>query len=102
MTKASEAPHPAAAPAMPPGWWNAGSFEPYFGAFGNWMRDLARLQRESMHFVLGRMQKNIEAATALAACRSPGDMIELQSRYASEMMSDYAGEGRKVFELLKH
>ena len=82
-------------------WWNATSYGAFFDAYGKWLANAARLQEESMRFARARMQRNIEAATGFAACRTPADLMTLQSQYASETMSDYLGEGRKVVDILK-
>jgi hypothetical protein len=102
MTKHSGPPSASAATPPAAEWWSNASFGTFFDACGNWLRNAARVQEESMHFAHTRLQRNIEAATGFAACRTPGDLVAMQSRYASEMMSDYLGEGRKVVELLKH
>lgn len=93
-----------AAPGSPTGsmpWWNATSYGAFFDAYGKWLANAARLQEESMRFARARMQRNIEMATGFAACRTPGDLMVLQSQYASEAMNDYLGEGRKVADILK-
>ncbi len=101
MTKHAEAPPAPAEPMASMPWWNAGSYGTFVDAFGKWMRNAARIQEESMRFAHARTQRNVEAATGFAACRTPADLMAMQSQYASEMMSDYLGEGRRVVELLR-
>lgn len=101
MMKQTEPLPASASPMAPLQWWNNASFGTFFDAYGKWMRNVTRVQEESMHFARTRMQRNIEAATGFAACRTPSEMMAMQSQYASEMMNDYLGEGRKVVELLK-
>jgi len=101
MTRHAEPPPFPAAPDASMPWWNAGSYGAFADAYGRWIRNAARLQEESMRFTRTRMQRNVEAATGFAACRTPQEMIAMQSQYASEAMRDYMDEGRRVVELLK-
>jgi hypothetical protein len=82
-------------------WWNATTYGGFLDAYGKWMRNAARLQEESMRFARARMQRNLEAATGFAACRTPSDLFAMQSQYTSEAIGDFLAEGRKVVELLK-
>jgi hypothetical protein len=101
MTKHAEPPPASAQPMAPMEWWNAASYGGLLDAYGGWMRNAVRVQEESMHFARVRMQRNIEAATGFAACRTPSELIAMQSQYASHMMGDYLAEGRKLVGLLK-
>lgn len=101
MSKHTAPPATPTSPIPTGQWWDAASFGTVIDAYGKWMRNAARLQEESMHFARTRMQRNVEAATGFAACKTPSEMMAMQSRYASEMMSDYLGEGHKLVDLLK-
>jgi hypothetical protein len=68
-------------------------------AVQTWMTGATRMQTEAAAFWTGRVGKDVAAMTALAQCRSPGDAVEMQMRYARDAMADYYAEGQRLLQL---
>jgi hypothetical protein len=69
-------------------------------AFRAWLDGAQSMQAEATSFVSARAGKDMAALSELSRCKSPTDALEMQARYASEAMSDYAAGSRRMFELL--
>lgn len=57
------------------------------------------LRREWLVYVQEQTQETVDTGRALAACRSPQELIELQARYARSSWSRFASESTKMANL---
>jgi len=65
-----------------------------------WLDGAQSMQAEATNFVSARAGKDMAALSELSRCKTPTEALEMQARYASEGMSDYATGSRRMFELL--
>jgi hypothetical protein len=65
-----------------------------------WLDGAQSMQTEATNFVTARAGKDMAVLSELSRCKTPTDALEMQARYASEAMSDYAAGSRRMFELL--
>lgn len=72
---------------------------PLLRSYNVWLDSAAKVQAESLRFVLDRVRKDLEMPARLAECKSPVDMFELQAKFASTMVSDYLTETGKLLSL---
>lgn len=61
-----------------------------------WMEDAERLRAESLRFVVDRFGKDARLAAALAACRRPKELFDLQAAGLRECASDYLRESARL------
>lgn len=87
-------------PAAFQAFWNlknpAGAAAPV--DFAAWMKDFAKLQEESLRFMRERFAEQVKAATAIAACKTPAEALDLQMKFANTTMNEYMAEGKKLLE----
>ena len=67
--------------------------------FAAWMKDFAKLQEESLRFMRERFAEQVKAASAIAACKTPAEALDLQMKFANATMTEYMNEGKKLLEL---
>lgn len=88
-------------PAAFQAFWNlknpAGAVAPL--NYAEWMKDFAKLQEESLRFMRERFADQVKAATAIAACKTPAEALELQMRFANTTMAEYMAAGKKLLEM---
>ncbi len=68
------------------------TFTPLLRSYNVWLDSAAKVQAESLRFILDRVRKDLEMPARLAECKSPVDMLEVQAKFASTMVSDYLTE----------
>ena len=67
--------------------------------YADWMKDFAKLQEESLRFMRERFAEQVQAATAIAACKTPAEALDLQMKFANTTMAEYMAEGKKLLEM---
>lgn len=55
---------------------------------------------EGTRFMADRLQQNLETQKAMLACRSPSDVLQVQSSFVSGAMEQYADEARRLFTMM--
>ncbi len=63
------------------------------------IRGLTDFSQETAEFVSTRLQKDMQAAQRLAACRSVGEAWQCQADFFGDMMTDYASQASKILHL---
>lgn len=59
---------------------------------------MARWQNEPLRFLSYRLDRQIDHMSALLACRSPGELFEVETRFTMQAMQDYLDETHRLFE----
>jgi cell division septum initiation protein DivIVA len=62
----------------------------------------ARWQEELMRFSLLRMNRYCDFSQRIRQCRSPGDLLAIQSAFFQQMLADYGTESRSMLRDLFH
>ena len=62
-----------------------------------WLDGVKAMQAEAANFLNARAGKDMAALSDLARCASPVEALELQTRYATDALSDFVAEGQKMF-----
>jgi hypothetical protein len=75
------------------------TFMPLLRSYNVWLDSAAKMQAESLRFILDRVRKDLEIPARLAECKSPVDVLEVQASFASTMVSDYLNETGKLLSL---
>lgn len=75
------------------------TFMPLLQSYNVWLDSAAKMQAESLRFILDRVRKDLEIPARLAECKSPVDVLEVQASFASTMVSDYLNETGKLLSL---
>ncbi len=57
-------------------------------SFGGWLDDFARIQQEGLRFMHRRLERDLDAAAHVIACRDPAEILDLQLWYGSEFLAD--------------
>ena len=65
-----------------------------------WLEGAQSMQAEVTEFVSARAGKDMAALTEWTQCKTPTDALEMQTRYASEAMSDYVAGSQRMFKRL--
>ena len=65
-----------------------------------WLDGAQKMQAEATEFFNARAGKDMAALSELIHCSTPVEALEMQSRYASEVMSDFVAEGQRMIALL--
>jgi hypothetical protein len=78
----------------------APSFEFAEKALGAWLDGTKKLQVEATEFFNARAGKDMAALSELIHCRTPAEALEMQARYAGEVMSDYVAGSQRMFALM--
>src|SRR5512144_539701 len=100
MRKSNEATTPVTPAGM---WsWDGQGFDAIVKTYESWAKDWGALQDESLRFLRHRLERSVEAATSIASCKSPGEALEMQMRYAGDTFNDYMSEGQKMMTLVSH
>jgi hypothetical protein len=58
------------------------------------------MHTEVTEFFNARAGKDMAALSELIHCSTPVEALEMQSRYASEVMSDYVAESQRMIALM--
>jgi hypothetical protein len=78
----------------------APSFEYAETAIGAWLEGTKRMQAEATEFFSARAGKDMAALSELVHCKTPAEALEMQARYAGEVMSDYLAGSQRMFSLM--
>ena len=65
-----------------------------------WLDGAQKMQAEATEFFNARAGKDMAALSELIHCNTPVEALAMQSRYASEVMSDYVKQGQRMIALL--
>lgn len=60
----------------------------------------ATLMSESARFLSERLQEDLEAQKALLACKTPAEVVEVQSEFFQKAMVDYTQEAQRMFRIM--
>jgi hypothetical protein len=69
-------------------------------AFGRWFQAMFALGQEITRFTQARLQEDMAAWSALAACRSPDEAMACQQRFAAKAAEQYTDEMSKLSQLM--
>ena len=58
------------------------------------------IMSESARFVTDRLQKDFETQKAIMACRTPAELLQVQSEFFKSAMEQYADEANRIFKLM--
>ena len=65
-----------------------------------WLDGAQKMHAEATEFLNARAGKDMAALSELIHCNTPVEAMEMQSRYASEVMSDYVKQGQRMIALM--
>ena len=60
----------------------------------------ATLMNESARFLSERLQKDLDAQKALLACKTPAEVVEVQTEFFRKAMTDYSDEAQRMFKIM--
>ena len=75
------------------------SLESALEVHSTFLGKVGRIQDASVRFLKSRIEADLEAISGLAACKTPVEVLNLQMAYASDAMSAFADESRKLTDL---
>jgi transketolase len=78
---------------------NSDSMDSAMKAWSQWFNDCTSAQQESLQFLSNRMSRDVEAATRIATCKSPAEVLDLQFRHTCDAVADYVNETQKLVTL---
>ena len=55
---------------------------------------------ESTRFVADRLQQDVETQKAILACKSPAELLQVQSEFFESAMQQYADQTKRLFEMM--
>ncbi len=55
---------------------------------------------ESTRFVTDRLRQDMETQMAMLSCKSPAELMQVQSEFFSAAMEQYADETRRLLEMM--
>ncbi len=58
------------------------------------------IMSESAGFVMNRLQSDLETQRALMACKSPDELMKVQSEFFRTAMEQYSGEAARMFKMM--
>ncbi|MDD9724069.1 phasin family protein [Roseovarius sp. SK2] len=56
--------------------------------------------QESMRFMSERLEKDLEAQRAMLACKTPQELMQVQSDFMKKAFTDYTEETRRMMEMM--
>ena len=65
-----------------------------------WLNGAQEVQADATEFVNARAGKDMVALTEWTRCKTPTDVLEMQTRYASEALADYVAGSQRMWKLL--
>jgi hypothetical protein len=79
-------------------WMDSGihAWESWAQSNSSLMKGSLELAQEMLTFSQARLQADIDAWTALTACRNPGDLFERQKDFAEKAAAQYLEEANKL------
>lgn len=75
------------------------SYQSAADMYGQFLRGLFDVNAESCRFVARRLEEDFQWPAALAQCRNPVELLEVQGRFLEKMVADYMEEGRRMLDL---
>src|ERR1700739_1116562 len=69
------------------------------GAFSEAFKNANRIQGEMIRFATIRFNKDAAALSRFAECKSPQDVLQVQSQLFAELSADYLQESERVLSL---
>ena len=58
------------------------------------------LMAENVRFLSDRLEQDFETQKAMLACKTPADVMKVQSEFFQKAVEDYSGGAQRVFEIL--
>lgn len=58
------------------------------------------IMSESAAFMTERLKKDLETQQAMLTCKSPVELIKIQSEFVQETLTDYTEEATRMYKLL--
>ena len=58
------------------------------------------IMSESARFVTDRLQQDFDTQAAMLACKSPTELLEVQSKFFSRAMEEYSNEAARLYKLM--
>lgn len=58
------------------------------------------IMREGARFMTERLQKDLETQQAMLSCKSPTELLQLQSDFYQSALSDYSAEATRMLALM--
>ena len=90
---------PAGLPAELQAFWNGASLTSTVDSYNAWLANLGRVQDESVRFLRTRMSVDLQAASDMAACKTPTEMLDRQIEYVGAAFSAFMDESKKMLAL---
>lgn len=60
----------------------------------------ADIMTESTRFVSDRLQQDVETQHAMLRCKTPADVVQLQSAFFQKAIEQYTDEAKRLFEIM--
>lgn len=60
----------------------------------------ATVMNESARFLSERLQEDMEAQKALLACKTPAEVVKVQSEFFRKAMVQYSDEAQRMFRIM--
>ena len=65
-----------------------------------WLDSAQVMQAEATQFVGARAGKDVAALSEWSQCKTPTDALEMQARYAGEVLADYLAGAQRMWTLM--
>jgi hypothetical protein len=62
------------------------------------MEAWVEIMNDSASFVADRFQKDLETQKALLACRTPSELMRIQSEFVKDAVAEYTAQTTRMFE----
>jgi len=66
---------------------------------GAWLSTMTECQQEMMAFVSMRLSKDGQTMRDIFTCKSPAEVVEIQSRWVQDTLKDYSEETSKMLAI---
>ena len=63
-------------------------------------RAWSEIMSEGARFLSKRLQEDLETQKALLACRTPADVVQVQTEFFRKAMEQYTAETQRMFEIM--
>lgn len=63
------------------------------------LRAMADMNREIMEFYHRRLEEDFEVPARVLSCRTPQQVVDVQSRFVEKLCKDYANQTQRMIEL---
>ena len=58
------------------------------------------VMNESTRFVMDRLQQDMETQKALLGCKTPAELVEVQTNFYQTALAQYSEEATKLFQMM--